>query len=379
MKGEIFTLLLVTWPCLQAVFIVESEQDSYDGELHDKIMLGCRFSPVPDVSRISVTWERVKPLPAVNVYRLYQGSESPDFTDEQFKRRVRILKEELKNFRAVIELSQLRLNDSGTYRCVVVQEEGDYKQTTLTVRAPYKAIKKTIRRLSDKKVELTCESRGLPLARVTWSDDKLMESYLTNRSESSYVENSDGVFVVTSRLYVTHDAKNYTCSYWTDGSKASQTATFSIPDEIPEKSKSTSGYVAIAVIVVMCIFLVFAFLLLHRRKKGQASVNTSTDECESPGQNQTVTSDYLLQKKSYSKENINVITSELLNGKSDIRQDVVNQRHPESNKTAETKTDSTLPHALLLGENIYYNMQDELLDLGKNMLEDGKEGPNKAS
>ncbi|KAF5903029.1 programmed cell death 1 ligand 1-like, partial [Clarias magur] len=269
------------------LIIVHPEQDSYDGELHDKITMGCQFTAVRDVSRISITWERVKPQPTVNVYHLHQGSESPDFTDEQFQRRVRLLKEELENSRAVIELSQLRLNDSGTYRCVVIQDDGDYKQTTLTVRATYKAIKKTVRTLSDKEVELTCESRGLPLARVTWSDGKLMEPDLKNRSETSSVENSDGVFVVTSRLSVTQDVNNYTCSYWTDGSK---TATFNIPDEIPEKRKSTSGYVGIAVIVVMCMFSGFAFFLLRRRKKGKASRNTTTEECESPGQNLTVTS-----------------------------------------------------------------------------------------
>lgn len=95
--------------------------------------------------------------------------------------------------------------------------------------APYKAITRTVTRISDKEVELTCESQGLPLTSVTWSDGKLNEPRLTNRSETSHAKNSYDVFVVTSRLSVSPDANNYTCSYMTDEGKTIQTATFRIP------------------------------------------------------------------------------------------------------------------------------------------------------
>lgn len=116
---------------------MESEQDSYDGELHDKITMGCRFSHVPSVSRISIIWQRVSPLETVGVYQLDKGNENPNFTSVQYQSRVRLLKEELEKFRAVIELSQLRLNDSGTYQCIVIQDEVDYKQTKLTIRGQF--------------------------------------------------------------------------------------------------------------------------------------------------------------------------------------------------------------------------------------------------
>ncbi|XP_060791369.1 programmed cell death 1 ligand 1 [Neoarius graeffei] len=296
MRGEIFTLLFVTWPCLQALFIVESEQDSYNGELHDKITMGCRFSHVPNVSQISVIWKRIKPLPGVDIYKLDNGIENYNFTNKQFQPRVRLLREELKNFRAVLELSQLHLNDSGTYQCIVIQDELDYKQTELTVQAPYKAIKKTVKRLSEKEVELSCESQGLPLAHVTWSNDKLMGPQLTHRSESSQAKNSDGVFVVTSRLSVTHDVNNYTCSYMTDDGKTNLTATFRIPAEIPEDPKGATGYAAIAVLILMFMGFIFALLFLCRRKKGQTS--TGSPDCEAPGQNLTST-DHLLPKPDF--------------------------------------------------------------------------------
>ncbi|MCI4386972.1 hypothetical protein PGIGA_G00068950 [Pangasianodon gigas] len=377
MRGEIFTLLLVTWPCLQALFIVDSEQESYDGELHDKITMGCRFSQIPSVSHITVIWQRIKPPPAVEVYRMDNGIENHTFTSKQFLPRVRLLREELEKFRAVIELSQLRINDSGTYQCIVIQDEPDYKQTKLTVRAPYKAIKKTVRRLSEKEVELSCESQGLPLALVTWSDGKLRDPHLTNRSESSHAINSDGVFVVTSRLSVTYEVNNYTCSYITDDMKTSQTATFHIPDEIPESDKWTTGYAAIAVIVVMCVGFVVALLILHRRKKGQTSKEISLAECESPGQNLTVTStDHLLPKSDCRVDTL-TFKSELWNGKTEELQDVLKQRYAEFHKTTETKTDFTLPRTLLSGENQHVSIQSVLPGPRETVILEGKEGTGK--
>lgn len=93
--------------------------------------------------------------------------------------------------------------------------------------APYKAVKKNIS-LSENKVELTCESQGFPLARVTWNNSKLKEPLPEDHIETRHAMNSDGVFVVTSRLSVTRDTNNYTCSYLTDDGKT-QTATFRIP------------------------------------------------------------------------------------------------------------------------------------------------------
>lgn len=70
----------------------------------------------------------------MDIYKLDNGIENYNFTDKQFQPRVRLLREELKNFRAVLELSQLHLNDSGTYQCIVIQDELDYKQAELTVQ-----------------------------------------------------------------------------------------------------------------------------------------------------------------------------------------------------------------------------------------------------
>lgn len=117
-----------------ALFVVESEQASYDGEVHDKVTMGCRFSRIPSVSRVSVIWKRISPSPTLEVYYLDMGHEKPNFTNSHFQSRVRLLREELKNFRAVIELSQLRLSDSGTYQCIVIQDDADYKQTQLNIQ-----------------------------------------------------------------------------------------------------------------------------------------------------------------------------------------------------------------------------------------------------
>ncbi|TSK72165.1 Programmed cell death 1 ligand 1 [Bagarius yarrelli] len=272
-----------------ALFVVKSEQESYDGDVDNKITMGCQFSSISSVSQLSVIWRRIDPPPTLEVYYLDMGQEKSNGISEHFHSRVRLLKEELKNFRAVIELSQLRLNDSGVYRCIVIQKEADYKQTKLNVRAPYKAIKKRISRLSENKVELSCESQGFPLARVTWSDGMFIDSYLTNRSETSHTRNSDGIFVVNSRVSVTDNGNNYTCSYVTDDGQPSQMGTFVIPDEISKKNNMTKGYAAVAVIVLLCVGLVVGLLILCRRKKELTHLKISSATCESNGQDLNMT------------------------------------------------------------------------------------------
>uniref|UniRef100_A0A3B1K5D0 Si:ch211-241b2.5 n=1 Tax=Astyanax mexicanus TaxID=7994 RepID=A0A3B1K5D0_ASTMX len=266
MKRTIFIFLLaITWPSTQALFTVTSEQDSYDGELHKKITMGCRFSPVEksQISQLSVIWQRVEPLPVMEVYRLEKGVEIRNVTDGQFQNRAQLLKDELKKFRAVLELFPLQISDSGTYQCIVKHKEADYKKTTLTVRAPYRPVRKNIRRLNNEEVELSCESQGFPLAHVDWSEEEL-----TRRMNNTSEKTSEGTYKLTSRVTVTGNViKNYTCSFMEE-KKTGPSATFNIPGEIPVRSNWSHGYAAVGVISVMCLGFAVTSLILHWRRKG---------------------------------------------------------------------------------------------------------------
>ncbi|XP_017569217.1 programmed cell death 1 ligand 1-like [Pygocentrus nattereri] len=371
MKRTTFTFLLaMMWPSLQALFTVEPEQDSYDGELHKNIRIACRFSPVESVTQLSVFWQRIDPLPTVDVYRLEKGLENHNFTDKSFQKRARLLKDELEKYRAVLELSQLQMSDSGTYQCVVSLKEVDYKKTTLTVRAPYTAIKKDIKRLDNEKVELSCESQGFPLAHMVWSDGRLQD--LTVRSNSSSEKTSEGIYKVTSQVTVSENIiNNYTCSISLEG-KVRQSVTFNIPGEIPGKSKWCHAYAAIGVIVVMCMGFVAASVIVHRRKKGQKNRDSI---CKSSERNLTVTStDSLLPKTPFFRADTFAFSSEVCKGKAENLREVLEQKYAELS----TMAGFTLQHSLLCGES-QCELQSIVPGRGEAILLEGEEGSGKSS
>ncbi|XP_036443467.1 uncharacterized protein si:ch211-241b2.5 isoform X2 [Colossoma macropomum] len=373
MKGATFTFLLaIMWPSLQALFTVEPEQNSYDGELHKNIRIACRFSPVKNVAQLSVIWQRIDLSPVVDVYRLEKGLENHNFTGKSFQKRARLLKDELDKYRAVLELSQLQINDSGTYQCIVRLEEADYKKTTLTVRAPYTAVKKGIRRLGNEEVELSCESQGFPLARMVWSDGRLQD--LMERSNSSSEKTSEGTYKVISRVTVKESIMdNYTCSILLDGKV--QSATFDIPGEIPGKSKWSHGYAAIGVIAVMCVGFVTTSVIVHRRKKGQKNRDSISTICKSSEPNLTVTStDSLLPKTPFFRADAFAFSSEVCEGKAENLREVLKQRYAELS----TMAGCALQHSLLCGES-QCDLQSIVPGSRKAILLEGEEGSGKSS
>ncbi|XP_072518381.1 butyrophilin subfamily 1 member A1 isoform X1 [Salminus brasiliensis] len=374
MRGTIFNFLLViTWPSLQALFRVTSEQASYEGELHREVRMGCGFTPITNFSELTVTWSRTIPQPVMEVFRLERGVENYNFTDGHFLKRARLLTDELKNFRAVLEISQLQMSDSGTYACVIRHTGSDHKMTSLTVRAPYSPVKKSVRKMDNGEVELSCESQGFPLANVVWNNNSL-----ANSSSSHIGNTSEGTLKVTSRVTVMGDIiSNYTCSFEMEGVVV-QSATFNIPGEIPERSMWSHGFAAWGVIAVMSVGLAATSLLLHRRRKGQKKKGSISTVCASSEPNLTVTSaDLLIPKKDVTLDNC-AFSSEVSEEKAEKLREVLRRRYADLN-TAEMKSGFTLQHKLLCGEKQYDHLQPIIPGLKETVLLEVKEGSGTSS
>ncbi|TRZ02389.1 hypothetical protein DNTS_033273 [Danionella cerebrum] len=217
-----------------ALFTVDVQKSLYEAQLHGDVELVCEFSPVKSPSDLTVIWSRVSPKPEVNVIRRDRGKDEQNYTSGEFLQRARLDEEQLKQHRAVLQLQRLRIQDSGTYQCIVEGDEVDYKQTTLSVTARYSPIEKSILKSdSGEELELRCESQGFPSAHVSWSDGE--NSNLTQTSSSS--SRASDLILVSSRLRVKSAMeRKYTCSFLTAGGETEQTASFSIPDDIPRSS-----------------------------------------------------------------------------------------------------------------------------------------------
>uniref|UniRef100_A0A8C2IFG6 Ceramide transporter 1b n=1 Tax=Cyprinus carpio TaxID=7962 RepID=A0A8C2IFG6_CYPCA len=176
-------------------------------------------------------WQLVVEEGEMKVYRLERGKENHLYTSAMFIQRAQLIHEQLKKNRAVLHLKKLQIKDSGTYRCIVkVKDDGDYKQVTLSVTAPYAPIKKAIMKTGQDEVELSCESQGFPSAQVIWSGGQ-QHTNLTEMSNSTTRSTDEDLIHIISKLTVKRDlVNNYTCSFLVKG-ETQQTATFSIPGE----------------------------------------------------------------------------------------------------------------------------------------------------
>ncbi|XP_040915325.1 uncharacterized protein LOC121195737 [Toxotes jaculatrix] len=259
MDWAVFVILqVILQPSLSVLFTVEVERAMYESEFGGEVVMGCKFQPKPanPDTDLKVTW--ITSTSGQEVYQMNNGVER--MATEKYQGRVRLLKEELNQGWAKLQVSRLRINDSGTYHCLVQTGEGaDYKPITLSVIAPYKVVTKHIEKTPDgEDVLLTCQSEGYPQSPVVWQDGHLK----TLNSNTTAVSTPDQLFLVTSQIRVKSSHKNnYTCNFTNDG----HSATFHIPDEIPVPQVKTDGLIVVLSIAVI-VFIIVAVLVYQRRK-----------------------------------------------------------------------------------------------------------------
>ncbi|XP_077089677.1 uncharacterized protein LOC143741159 isoform X2 [Siphateles boraxobius] len=284
----VFQALLWSAVSVSGLFTVNIQKSSYEAEVHGDVELVCVFSAVKRSSDLTVIWTRIDPKPDVDVYRLEKGTENHIYTNDAFRKRAQLIQEQLEKQRAVLRLKKLQIKDSGTYRCIVKEgNEGDYKQVTLNVTAPYTPIKKSVRKAGQDEVELSCESQGFPSPQVFWSDGQ--NTNLTDTSNSSAHYTDEDLVRVLSTLTVRRDlVNNYTCSFLRSG-EIQQTASFSIPDEILHEC--SAQYAWIGAVVVVLLAITFIYVILRRRSHALLTVNenrpqtcliTSEEPAENP-------------------------------------------------------------------------------------------------
>ncbi|XP_048835040.1 programmed cell death 1 ligand 1-like isoform X2 [Brienomyrus brachyistius] len=216
MKTVIWLLFLLLRNS-KALFTVEMSP-YYLAELHENVTMECRFPPGDGKAALSVFWDRLSPPPRLEVYKMVDGRNDINSQDPQFRGRVRLQDDELTKGRALLQISDVKINDSGQYQCLVEMGAGDYKQTTLTVQASYRNITATALQgcsLSPTPLLLQCQAAGFPKARVQWTDTS-NSALPASRTNTSHTMTQDGLYIVTAQVKVNASCgEMYNCSYIT--------------------------------------------------------------------------------------------------------------------------------------------------------------------
>ncbi|KAG9354159.1 hypothetical protein JZ751_012283 [Albula glossodonta] len=249
------------YPSPLALFTVEVSKPSYKAEFLGNVTMECSFLPGDRVQNVSVFWRRILPKPPMEVYKLDNWQEDLSTQDPHYRGRVRLKKEELRNGRVLLQISNLRINDAGTYQCLVEMGGADYKQTTLNVTASYDAIKKSIK-ANGNEVELSCEAQGYPQAVVVWTDGTGRN--FTKESNVTMVTTSNQLYHITSRVTVKNSNNTYKCSF-VEGELLGRSAIFHIPDDI---LTGKSSFVAFLFVIIIGIIAICFGIMVYFRQKG---------------------------------------------------------------------------------------------------------------
>ncbi|XP_061148755.1 programmed cell death 1 ligand 2-like isoform X2 [Syngnathus typhle] len=277
-RSTVFILQLLFQPCLQ-VLTVNAERVSYSAQMGGEVLMGCHFYPLSPhpYEDLIVAWSWRFRASIHLVSFLESGLELDSSQHPDFKGRARLLTEEIKDGRAVLQLSRLRINDSGNYECVVRTRNGaDYKYIQLSVTAPYKTVTKTISKtVTGGKLVLSCQSEGYPMSTVAWEDGHRRNL----NANTSVVTTEEGLYRITSGIQVASSQKNnYTCRF----DSSSTSATFLIPDETqkPEENTNTAVLIGTCIGIVLTIVPVIVLILCWQKGLSRKKQNISREQRE---------------------------------------------------------------------------------------------------
>ncbi|XP_072310020.1 programmed cell death 1 ligand 1-like [Eucyclogobius newberryi] len=269
----------ITWLMLRVFFLtfasglftVQVDKSEYKSEFRGDVVMGCGFqTPSPTaLSGIKVIWHWITPGGEVReVYRMDNAVERLTTQHPDYRGRVRLLTDEIQRGWAKLQVSNLKISDSGKYQCYVQTVAGaDYGTLTLSVFAPFRSIDKSIEKVSEQEqVRLTCQSEGYPQPHVTWYNGQQAVVKPTTTIQTT----ADQLFKVTSQINVTSlEMNNYTCHF------SDYSATIQIPDDIPVPTKRNT-----VLIVLLClalslvgIVLVFVGCKLMQKANQKDSIN----------------------------------------------------------------------------------------------------------
>ncbi|XP_039898991.1 uncharacterized protein LOC120740600 [Simochromis diagramma] len=128
-------LLIILTSCVSGSFVVNVTQTSYQAEENHNITLEWTFTTRPDSFITSLKIRCSRPGLSV-LYHVHEGVEVSESQDAKFSGRVQSDKDALREGRIRLQLSRLRTDDSGLYRCEVKTNSGSsFQDCKLSVTA----------------------------------------------------------------------------------------------------------------------------------------------------------------------------------------------------------------------------------------------------
>ncbi|KAF1380936.1 hypothetical protein PFLUV_G00169240 [Perca fluviatilis] len=237
----------------------------------DDITLPCHLEIAVDATDLTVEWARPDLQPRF-VYLRRDGVELQRAEHPLYMGRTSLSTNELKCGDISLKLSNVKLSDTGTYKCLVPKSGTEYvvELTVGSVSSPDMKISK----VSNGAV-LQCESKGwYPEPEVLWLDS---EGNLLSAGPPETVRGPDDLYTVSSRVTVEKRHSNrFTCRVQQKNTNQTRETTIHLPDDV--FMDQCNFAVRITICSAVCFMSVMAVFVLW--KCGQHQIKTTNGSTE---------------------------------------------------------------------------------------------------
>ncbi|XP_074555314.1 butyrophilin subfamily 3 member A2-like [Halichoeres trimaculatus] len=251
--------------CWTGTSLVQGLPEPVQAFVGGNIILPCSFRVPAHDDLPSVEWSKEGLEP--NVVFLYRhGCETYEMKNPDFEFRTSLISTELKNRNFSLRISNVRLSDAGTYRCLMLSGKDPwvYTEVELSVGAVSEP-KLSFTSADGGGVTLQCEATcGLPEPEITFLDNE--GNYLP-ADEPRRAQEDSGCFTVSRRLTLQEATTRVTCRVHQPEINQTRTTETLIPADCFSSSLPTTGLAVGGTISVLLNLCGLAVLVWNKFRK----------------------------------------------------------------------------------------------------------------
>uniref|UniRef100_A0A8C3SZU9 Butyrophilin subfamily 1 member A1-like n=1 Tax=Chelydra serpentina TaxID=8475 RepID=A0A8C3SZU9_CHESE len=195
---------------LTAHFSVIGPNHPITASVGDEVTLACRLSPRMSAENMEVRWFRGQFSSVVHLYR--EGKDQYTEQMSEYRGRTEFLKEGLADGRVALRIGNIRLSDSGLYKCFF-RSEFSYQEAALELQVSVSGTNPliSVEGYQDRSILMVCRSGGwYPEPQSLWKD---LKGQPLPSLPAKCFRDENGLFQTESVLIVTENSnQNLTCT-----------------------------------------------------------------------------------------------------------------------------------------------------------------------